>query len=110
MSNTLMKPTNCTNASRADRRATGLLTLTTLIALTSLLVACGGGSGGTAAAPPPAQQSVEYVPAAASDGVSVFAGWLKQMSAESMDGKDAMNTRTFTPTVQDDAEPVAAPL
>ena len=110
MSNTMSKSKSPAIPSRADQRATGLLALTTLVALTSLLAACGGGSGSTEAAAPPAQQSVEYVPAAASDGVSVFAGWLKQMSTESMDGRDAMNTSTFTPTVQEDAEPVAAPL
>ena len=75
--------------------------------MVALLAACGGGGGGTPAAP---QESVDYVPTAASQGVSVFAGWLKQMSTESMDGRDSMNTSTFTATVQEDVEPVAAPL
>ena len=74
-----------------------------------LLAACGGG-GGSETTAPPATDGVEYVPTAASEGISVFAGWLKQMSTESMDGKDSMNTSTFTPTVQEDVEPVAAPL
>ena len=74
-----------------------------------VLAACGGGGSSDAAAPS-ATQGVEYVPTAASDGISVFAGWLKQMSAESLDGKDSMNTSTFTPTVQENTEPVAAPL
>jgi hypothetical protein len=90
-------------------RLTAWMALTTLVALSALLVACGGGSS-SEAAPAPAPDTVEYVPAAASDGVSVFAGWLKQMSTETMDGKDSMNTSTFTPTVQEDTEPVAAPL
>ncbi len=94
---------------RSDDRLTALLALTTLLTLTTLLAACGSGSSAEASAPP-VQESVEYVPAAASEGVSVFAGWLKQMSTESMDGKDSMNTSTFTPTVQEDVEPVAAPL
>jgi len=94
---------------KSERRLTRLLALTTLVSLTTLLAACGGGSSSEAAAAP-VQDSVEYVPAAASDGVSVFAGWLKQMSTESMDGKDAMNTSTFAPTVQEDVEPIAAPL
>ena len=73
------------------------------------LVGCGGGGGGAdTASPAPAQ--VDYVPAAASEGTAKFAGWLKQMSAESLDGKDAMNTSSFTATLQDDADPVAAPL
>ena len=75
----------------------------------TVLVGCGGGGGGvadTTAAP----AAVEYVPAAASESTAKFAGWLKQMSTESMDGKDSMNTSTFTATVQDDADPVAAPL
>ena len=93
---------------KSEDRLTTLLALTTLATLTTLLAACGGSS--SAAATPAVQESVEYVPAAASDGVSVFAGWLKQMSTESMDGKDAMNTSTFTPTVQEDVEPVPAPL
>ena len=77
--------------------------------LAAVLAGCGGGggSGDTAAAAPP---QVDYVPAAASEGTAKFAGWLKQMSAESLDGKDAMNTSTFSATLQDDAEPVAAPL
>ena len=95
-------------SSVSEDRTTSLLALTTLIALTTLLAACGGGSGAQTA-DAPAQQSVEFVPAAASDGVAVFAGWLKQMSTESMDGKDSMNTSTFTATVQEDAEPIAAP-
>ena len=76
----------------------------------ALLAACGGGGGGSDTTVAPAPQGVEYVPTAASEGVSVFAGWLKQMSGQSLESKDAMNTSTFTPTVQDDAEPVAAPL
>ena len=75
-----------------------------------VLAACGGGGGSADTAAPPAAQGVEYVPTAASDGISVFAGWLKQMSAESLDGKDSMNTSTFTLTVQENTEPVAAPL
>ena len=73
-----------------------------------LLAACGGGSSDTTAAPAP--QSVDYVPTAASESTSVFAGWLKQMSGLSLESKDSMNTSTFTPTVQEDTEPVAAPL
>jgi hypothetical protein len=94
---------------KLDTRVTTLLALTTLVALTALLAGCGGG-GGSSAATMPAQDSVDYVPTAASDGVSVFAGWMKQMSTESMDGKESMNTSTFTPTVQEDADPVAAPF
>ena len=90
-------------------RLTSWMALTTLVALSALLAACGGSSSSEAAATP-AADSVEFVPAAASDGISVFAGWLKQMSTETMDGKDSMNTSTFTPTVQEDTEPVAAPL
>jgi hypothetical protein len=93
---------------KQEARLTKLLGLTTLVALTALLTACGGGGSGSAAAP--AEPVVDYVPTAASQGVSVFAGWLKQMSTEAMDGRDSMNTSTFTPTVQEDAEPVAAPL
>jgi hypothetical protein len=93
---------------KANVRSTTLMGLTTLVALTALLSACGGGGSGGAAAP--TEPTVEHVPTAASQGVSVFAGWLKQMSTESMDGKDSMNTSTFTPTVQEDVEPVAAPL
>ena len=74
-----------------------------------LLAACGGGGGSDTAAPP-AQSSEEYVPTAASESTSTFAGWLKQMSTESMEEKDSMNTSTFTPSVQEDVEPVAAPL
>ena len=74
-----------------------------------VLLGCGGGGGGTDTAAP-TQAQVEYVPAAASKDTATFAGWLKQMSTESMDGKDAMNTSTFTPTVQEDVEPVPAPL
>ena len=73
------------------------------------LTACGGGSGTSTAVAPEIAASVEYVPLAASDGITVFAGWLKQMSTESMDGKDSMNTSTFIPSVQDDVEPVPAP-
>jgi hypothetical protein len=94
---------------KSEQRLTAVLAVTTLITLTTLLAACGGGSS-AAAGPTPTQDSVEFVPAAASDGVTAFAGWLKQMSTESMDGKDAMNTSTFTPTVQEDVEPAAAPL
>ena len=75
-----------------------------------VLAACGGGGGGasdTAATP---QAQVEYVPAAASKDTATFAGWMKEMSAQALDGKDAMNTSTFSATVQDDADPVAAPL
>ena len=75
----------------------------------AVLAGCGGG-GGSADTAAVAQSQVEYVPAAASEGTAKFAGWLKQMSAESLDGRDAMNTSTFSATVQDDAEPVAAPL
>lgn len=75
----------------------------------TLLVGCGGGGGGPSdTATAPAQ--VEYVPAAASKDTATFAGWMKQMSVESMDGKDSMNTSTFTPTLRDDVDPVAAPL
>ena len=75
----------------------------------TFLVGCGGGGGGPSdTATPPAQ--VEYVPAAASTDTATFAGWMKQMSVESMDGRDAMNTSTFTPAVRDDEDPVAAPL
>ena len=94
---------------KSEGRLTTLLAMGTLIALSSLLAACGGGSGSAEAAPE-ASASVEYVPAAASDGVTAFAGWLKQMSTEVMDGKEAMDTSTFAPTVQDDTEPVAVPL
>ena len=94
---------------KRDARWTQLLGLTALVALTALLSACGGG-GGSGSAAAPTEPAVEYVPTAASQGVSVFAGWLKQMSTESMDGRDSMNTSTFTPTVQEDVEPVAAPL
>lgn len=93
---------------RAESRLTQVMALTTIVALTALLAACGG--GGSSAAAPPAQDSTEYVPTAASNGVSAFAGWLKQMSTESLDGKESLDTSTFTPTVQDDVEPVAAPL
>jgi hypothetical protein len=82
--------------------------LTWCCSVAAVLVGCGGGGGSDTAAP--AQAQVEYVPAAASEGTAKFAGWLKQMSAESLDGKDAMNTSTFTATLQDDADPVAAPL
>ncbi len=73
------------------------------------LLGCGGGGGGTDAAAP-TQAPVEYVPAAASKDTATFAGWMKQMSTESMEGRDSMDTTTFTPAVQDDADPVAAPL
>jgi hypothetical protein len=76
----------------------------------TVLAGCGGGGGGGAGETAAAPAQVEYVPAAASEGTATFAGWLKQMSAESMDGRDAMNTSTFKPTLQDDADPVAAPL
>ena len=82
--------------------------LTWSCSLAAVLAGCGGGGGGDTVAS--AQPQVEYVPAAASEGTAKFAGWLKQMSAESLDGKDAMNTSTFSATVQDDADPVAAPL
>ena len=82
--------------------------LTWYCSLAAVLAGCGGGGGGDTAAAAPSQ--VEYVPAAASEGTAKFAGWLKQMSAESLDGRDAMNTSTFSATVQDDADPVAAPL
>ena len=73
-----------------------------------LLAACGGGSADTAVTAAP--DSVDYVPMAASESTSVFAGWLKEMSGQSLESKDAMNTSTYTPTVQEDADPVAAPL
>ena len=82
--------------------------LTWCCSVAAVLAGCGGGGGGDTAAS--AQLQVEYVPAAASEGTAKFAGWLKQMSAESLDGKDAMNTSTFSATVQDDADPVTAPL
>ena len=82
--------------------------LTWSCSLAAVLAGCGGGGGGDTVAA--AQPQVEYVPAAASEGTAKFAGWLKQMSAESLDGKDAMNTSSFSATVQDDADPVAAPL
>ena len=83
--------------------------LTWCCSVAAVLAGCGGGGGG-GDTPAPVQAQVEYVPAAASEGTATFAGWLKQMSAESLDGKDAMNTSTFTATVQDAADPVAAPL
>ncbi len=76
----------------------------------TVLLGCGGGGGGGADMAAPAQTQVEYVPAAASTDTATFAGWLKQMSTESMEGKDSMNTSTFMPAVQDDVDPVAAPL
>jgi hypothetical protein len=103
-----MNRSNTTIEVRRDARLTAWMALTTLVALSALLTACGGGGGGDSAAAP-AVDSTEYVPAAASDGVSVFAGWLKQMSTETMDGREAMNTSTFKPTVQEDTDPVAAP-
>lgn len=76
----------------------------------TVLVGCGGGGGaGADTAAAPAQAQAEFVPAAASEGTATFAGWLKQMATESMEGKDSMNTSTFKPTLQDDADPVAAP-
>ena len=83
--------------------------LMTCVGVALLLTACGGGSE-SATATTPAPQSAEQVPAAASEGISVFAGWLKQMSGQSLESKDSMDTSTFKPTVQDDTEPVAAPL
>ena len=83
--------------------------LTWCCSVAAVLAGCGGGGGG-GDTPAPVQAQVEYVPAAASEGTATFAGWLKQMSAESLDGKDAMNTSSFTATLQDDADPVAAPL
>lgn len=82
--------------------------ISSAILASALLAACGGGSGSaTASAEPPPQ--VEFVPLAASEGTVTFAGWLKQMSGESMENRDSMNTSTFTPTLQDDADPVTAP-
>jgi ABC-type glycerol-3-phosphate transport system substrate-binding protein len=81
--------------------------ISSAILASALLAACGGGSGSaTASAEPP---QVEFVPLAASEGTVTFAGWLKQMSGESMENRDSMNTSTFTPTLQDDADPVTAP-
>ncbi len=77
----------------------------------TLLAACGGSGGGAVdASAAPTAAAVDFVPAAASDSTAVFAGWLKQMSGESMENKEAMNTSTFTPKLQDDADSVVAPL
>ena len=75
-----------------------------------VLLGCGGGGGSSSDTAAPTQAQVEYVPAAASKDTATFAGWMKQMSAESMEGRDSMDTTTFTPAVQDDVDPVAAPL
>lgn len=83
--------------------------------LLSLLTACGGGGGGTDAAAvgvdagAASTVQAENVPAAASQGISTFAGWLKQMSGQTMDNRESMNTGSFTSTLQDDAESIAAP-
>jgi hypothetical protein len=74
----------------------------------ALLAACGGGSGTSSSAP--TEQAADFVPLAASQGTAVFAGWLNDMSKQSLDNRDSMNTSTFTPSVQEDADPVAAPV
>ena len=84
-------------------------TLTLMSCLALMLSACGGGSSGTGNVPE-AAAGLEFVPAAASNGTEVFAGWLKEMSADpTMDGRESMNTSTFKASVQDNVEPVVAP-
>jgi hypothetical protein len=80
--------------------------------VTALLGACGGGSGNGSgnSGSVPTEQAAEFVPLAASDGTAVFAGWLNDMSKQTLDNRDSMNTSTFTPIVQEDADPVAAPV
>lgn len=83
--------------------------------LLSLLAACGGGGGGTDAtavgvdAGSSSTVQAENVPTAASQGIGAFAGWLKQMSGQTMEDRESMNTGSFSPTLDDEAEAVVAP-
>jgi hypothetical protein len=79
-----------------------------VFAVAALLGACGGGNGTDGSGP--SEQAAEFVPLAASESTAVFAGWLNDMSRQSLDNRDSMNTSTFTPSVQEDADPVAAPV
>jgi hypothetical protein len=76
--------------------------------MSSLMAACGGGSGTSSAIP--TEQAAEFVPLAASESTMVFAGWMNDMSKQALDNRDSMNTSTFTPSVQEDTDPVAAPV
>jgi hypothetical protein len=70
------------------------------------MAACGGGGAAVDLGAPAAG---EPVPAAASDGALAFGNWMVSLASGEMDSREAFNTSTFRPTVQDDIEPVLAP-
>jgi hypothetical protein len=75
-------------------------TLLAAVVAASVLGACGGGDDG----PPPA---TAQVPAAASQSVNGFIGYLRDLVASMADMLEPVDTSSVTPPTDDTAEPQA---